>query len=67
MDNTVEFYRGSSGGLMESVKSSLVPTVGSYISVAKKTWAVERVTWAIDKPTEHGRGFLRAVVELVEP
>jgi hypothetical protein len=46
MNDTIEFYDGNR--VVASVQSSMVPIVGSFISIRKETWEVRRVTYALD-------------------
>lgn len=66
---TVEFYAGSSGPLLVTTESDAVPRAGEHVSILKKTWLVDRVTWAVDQPNypAHGPKVMRACVDLSEP
>lgn len=44
--DVVEIY--GPDGLLTSVASSIIPPVGSYINIEKKTWQITRVTFAVD-------------------
>lgn len=46
MDDIIEFYDGDN--LIAAVRSSMVPPVGSFISIEGKTWRVANVTYALD-------------------
>jgi hypothetical protein len=46
MSDRLEFYDGDTP--VAFVKSSIVPTVGSKISIKKVTWTVTRVSYALD-------------------
>lgn len=62
IDDFIEFYDGDS--LVAYVKSSMVPPVGSKISIRGKTWTVARVTYALDHADDpQGKG-MRANVDL---
>lgn len=50
--------------LVGSVNSAMVPTVGSRISIRKKTWAVVRVTYALDHADEPSMKGMRANVDI---
>lgn len=62
MPDTVEYYNGKD--LIVRVKSSIVPTVGSLISIRKETWKVISVTYAIDHADDWQRSGTRANVDL---
>lgn len=60
--NVIEFYDGDA--LVTSVESSMVPPVGSKISIKKKVWSVVAVTYAVDYAESlHCKG-MRANVDL---
>ncbi len=62
IDDVVEFYDGDA--MVAVVKSSMVPPVGARISIRGKTWAVVRVTYALDHADDpQGKG-MRANVDL---
>jgi len=61
----IEFYE-KGGGLIVSVDDDGAPREGEFVNIAKKTWQVEIVTWAVDQPGGTMRPSLRANVELVE-
>lgn len=44
----VEYYNGDAKHPMVSIESSIVPTVGSFVSIEKVTWIVKSVTFAVD-------------------
>jgi len=46
MTDRLEFYNGKR--IIASVDSSIVPIIGSKISIRKKTWEIISVTYAID-------------------
>lgn len=48
MNDVIEFYNEESGGMLTSIKSSIVPRPGDLISVNKETWEVAAVTFAVD-------------------
>ena len=58
----IEYYDGDR--IVASVESSMVPTVGSRISIRKKTWSVVRVTFALDHADEPMEKGMRANVEI---
>lgn len=60
----VEFYKRG-GGLIDAIRSPVVPRQGEYINISRKQWRIAYVSWAIDNPS--GRpAELRANVELEE-
>lgn len=60
--DVIEFYDGAV--LVAYVKSSMVPPVGSKISIKKKVWSVVAVTYAVDYAESlHCKG-MRANVDL---
>lgn len=65
--DSVEFYNvdGKPGrDLVASVKSSIVPPVGSKISIRKQTWEVVGVSYSLDHADDFASACLRANVEL---
>ena len=58
----IEYYDGDT--MVASVESAMVPAVGSRISIRKKTWAVARVTYALDHADEPMEKGMRANVDL---
>ena len=58
----IEFYDGNQ--LLVSFLSSMVPPVGSKISIRKKTWIVARITYALDQADNPDARDMRANVEL---
>lgn len=58
----IEYYNGIS--LVAAVKSSMVPLVGSKISIRRETWTVESVTYAVDYADDPQRTRMRANVDL---
>jgi len=50
--------------MVASVESAMVPAVGSRISIRKKTWAVARVTYALDHADQPMEKGMRANVDL---
>lgn len=58
----IEYYDGDR--IVASVESSMVPTVGSRISIRKETWAVVRVTFALDHADEPMEKVMRANVDI---
>ena len=63
MADFVEYYAGDS--LECRINSSIVPAVGSKISIRKKTWVVKHVSYAIDYADKVAEQQTRANVELV--
>ena len=65
-ESVVEFY-DYHDNLVASVDSAMVPPVGSHISIAKKTYSVRRVTYAVDNAhTAIANRTMRANVDVVE-
>ena len=61
--DSVEFYDGAR--LVAQAWSSMVPPVGAKISIRKKVWTVQKVTYALDQAdSQHERG-MRANVDVV--
>ena len=46
-NDRLEFYDRDK--LLVSVRSSIIPSVSSYINIAGKTWVVIGVTYAVDQ------------------
>lgn len=65
MNDILEFYDGNK--FIASVESHMVPSVGSFISIRKKTWQVDRLTYALDYTDDQHGKRLRCNVDLVEP
>jgi len=65
--DVIEFYDGDT--LEYRIASSMVPRVGDYISIRKKTWVVKRVTYAVDYYDNLAprRSEMRANVDLEDP
>lgn len=61
----VEYYNGAR--LLVAINSSIVPPVGSLISIAKTTWEVASVSYAIDQSVSTTERRTRANVDLVKP
>ena len=62
IDDLIEFYDGDT--MVAYVKSSMAPPMGARISIRGKTWAVVRVTYALDHADDpQGKG-MRANVDL---
>lgn len=60
----IEFYdRPSARYPFASVDDEAVPRQGEFVNIAKVTYRVERVTWAVDQPAGE-RPKLRANVEV---
>lgn len=64
MKDRIEFLNEKTGGGIAVVNSSMVPTVGSLISIRKQTWMVERVTYALDHADDISLEQMRADVYL---
>lgn len=64
-NDIVEYYSGK--GMIAYVESAMVPLVGSYISISKKVWRVDAVSYAIDHSDNPLRKVMRANVELADP
>jgi len=62
--SVIEFYSQSS--MLTSVESSMVPPVGSYISIRKKVWRIGKVTFAVDYSDENVLRIMRCNVDLDE-
>lgn len=61
----IEFYDTESDQLLASTRDAIsVPRQGEFISIKKKTWFVERVTWALDQGPARHSSVLRANVEM---
>ena len=58
----IEFYEGKE--YVAVAYGSMVPPVGSLISIRKKTWRVVRVTYALDNADESPGKMMRANVDL---
>lgn len=62
MRDSIEFYSKEEGRIMASVDSSMVPPIGSYISILGSTWEISRVTYALDYSAT--RPAMRANIDL---
>lgn len=62
--SVIEFYDGAV--LVASVESEMAPLVGSKISIRKKTWQVERITYALDHADDQRERRMRCNVDLME-
>lgn len=62
----VEFYRKTGGLIVAVDDEAATPRKGEYVSIAKATWKVEAVTWAVDQPGGGLKPRLRANVEMTE-
>jgi hypothetical protein len=62
LGDMIEFYDGSA--CIASTNSSIVPPVGSKISIRKKTWTVIGVTYVLDHADETPGKMMRANVDL---
>ena len=61
--NVIEFYDGKK--LVASSESSMVPPVGSKISIRKETWVVQQITYALDHADKWDGRCMRANVDLI--
>lgn len=61
--DTIEFYDGESK-MVAYIDSSIVPMVGSKISIRMKKWVVVGVTYALDQADNHDLSKMRANVDL---
>lgn len=61
MMDTIEFYFNRN---VFSVRSSMVPPVGSLISIHRVTYIVTRITYALDQANDVFERKLRANVDL---
>ena len=52
--------------MIGSVKSSIVPAVGSYINVCKKVWKITSVTFAVDYSTDTALSGMRCNIDVKE-
>lgn len=59
----IEFYIAHTTGGIYWVESYMVPPVGSFISIEKRTYEVVKVTYALDYADESSRR-MRANVDL---
>jgi hypothetical protein len=62
VESVVEFYDGDS--IVSRVNSTMVPTVGSKISIRKEVWTVVNVTYALDYADKVFERQMRANVSL---
>ena len=62
LKDQIEFYDGDR--LIKTMESSMVPLVGSQISIRKETWTVISVTYAIDHADKLFESRMRACVDL---
>lgn len=65
--DVIEYYDvdGTPGrDLIASVKSSMVPSVGSKINIRKQTYEVVNVTYALDAADDQMFASMRANVDL---
>jgi len=62
--SVIEFY--SQSFMLTSVESSMVPPVGSYVSIRKKVWRIGKVTFAVDYSDENVLRIMRCNVDLDE-
>ena len=63
--DVIEFY-GPGNLFVARAESSMVPTIGSKISIAKKVWEVIGVTYALDYSDNPMESHMRANVDLLE-
>jgi hypothetical protein len=63
MTDSIEFYSKDSGKIVARVESSMVPPVGSKISIQGETWEIAGVTYALDHSAT--RPAMRANVDLI--
>lgn len=62
----LEFY-DEKGSCITSVKSDIVPLSGQLININKKTYFVQRITYAVDYSDMHfNERVMRANIDLVE-
>lgn len=61
----IEFYVGPTAGIC-SVESSMVPTVGQFISIRGQTYTVKAVTFAVDYADDPIQKSMRCNVDLVK-
>jgi len=62
-NDKIEFY--ADDNMVCVVASSMVPAVGSKISIRGKTWAVTRITYALDHADERHERSMRANIDVV--
>lgn len=60
----IEFYVGNASGHIAVVDDGAVPREYEMVNIRKKTYQVERVTWAVDNADDVMGAKLRANVEL---
>lgn len=60
--DSIEFYDGDN--IITAVNSSMVPHLGSKISIRKQTWCVINVTFAVDHADELFERSMRCNVNL---
>ena len=60
--DSVEFYDGDH--LLAQAWSSMVPPVGAKISIRKKVWTVQKITYAFDQADNPFERGMRANVDL---
>lgn len=65
MTDRVEYY-DDKANLLVAVQSSIVPPLGSKISIRKKTWTVKSVSYAVDHSDDIARREMRANVDLAQ-
>jgi hypothetical protein len=62
MSDTIEFYDGEA--LVCRVESSMIPVIGSKISIRKQVYTIMRVTFALDHADEPREKKMRCNVDL---
>lgn len=65
MKDTIEFWLDEK--VLLRVDSSMAPSVGSYVSIMKVTYLVERVGFAVDYSDSIHECQMRCNVELTRP
>lgn len=64
MTDVIEFYTSPKGSCIACVVSTMVPTLGSFISIRKTTYKVVGVTYALDHSDDPSPTVMRACVDL---
>lgn len=62
IQDRIEFYDGDK--IVATVESSMIPQIGSKISIRKKTWEVTHVTFALDHADEARERMMRCNVDI---
>lgn len=60
----IEFYVDGADKHIAVLNDGAVPRVGDAVNILKRTYYVQRVTWAVDDGYRYGEKILRANVEL---